>query len=212
MLIDRAERAEAWVDAETPFRVSVAALPGSLRVYDPSGGAWLPQESPNRSAYLPLGGGWLAGVSAGAEGPRREAALEFLRSLAGAELAMAVVSDPIFPMVPVRRSNWAFLPYSGARSVEATSWGEAVRRTVDAPRVTVGLRIPEADAYLADLDAARAKVLAGTPAAEALEAAATSWSERTDRLGRDRQLWHYRRSLHALATDAEPPPRGAKRH
>jgi multiple sugar transport system substrate-binding protein len=210
LLIDRAERAGDWVNPKQPFGVAVAPLPGSPRVYEPSGGAWMPADPPNRSAYLPVGGGWLAGVSSGVEGKQREAAFEFLRTLAGSELAGAVASDPIFPMVPVRQSHWAFLPYAEARNVEATSWGVAVRQAVDAPRVTVGLRIPESDAYLADLDAARARALDGTPAAEALAEAAKAWDERTERLGRDRQLWHYRRSLNALATDDQPPPRGAK--
>lgn len=210
MLIDRAERAGDWVDAKHPFPVSVAPLPGSLRVFDPSGAAWRTLEIPNRPAYLPIGGGWLAGVSADAEGRQRDAATEFLLALAGGELAGGIVSDTIFPMVPVRVSHWDFLPYAGARNVEATSWGEAVRQTVEAPRVSVGLRIPEAAAYLADLDAARAGALDGTPAAEVLGATAKAWDERTERLGRDRQLWHYRRSLNALVTEPEPPIRPSK--
>lgn len=211
LLIDLAERAALWAGSERPFPVGVAPLPGSPRYYDPNRGEWREVSRPNRPSYLPGGGGWLVGVSSKATGERREAAVSYLRSLAGPEVAQAIVSDRVFPMVPVRASHLTFgLPDPrSAPSVESRSWGEAVERTLSASQVVVGIRIPEADAYLADLARARAAVAGGRPAREALEEAARSWRERTETLGRDRQRWHYRRSLNHLPTAPQAPPRKA---
>ncbi len=210
LLIDRAERAAKWTEKTAPYPVGVARLPGSPRVFDPSRGAWLEAPTPNRPGFLPRGGGWLAGVSAGATGPRREAAIALVRSLAGPELSQAIASDPIFPMASVRGSHLTLgLIYPGLTSnINGKAWGDAVSSTYAGDRAVVGLRIPDAAGYLADLSRARASASRGEPAESALKAAAAAWSARTDRLGKDRQLWHYRRSLNKLSTPSEPPPRG----
>ncbi len=81
-------------------------------------------------------------------------------------------------------------------------------RTVTAPRIVPGLRIPGTRDYLAALTQARLAALAGTPAESALADAAKVWSEISKKHGTARQLWHYRRSLNRLVTDANPPPIG----
>src|SRR5690606_2116028 len=98
---------------------------------------------------------------------------------------------------------------SSAPDVEPRLWSDAVSRSLLAERVLPGLRIPDADGYLADLSKGRIAAIAGgkTPE-EALGGVAAAWTERTDNLGRRRQLWHYRRSLNALATLPTPPARG----
>lgn len=212
LLIDRAERAAFWTSTENPFPVAVARLPGASRYYDPSRQDWRESDRLNRPSYLPCGGGWLIGVSSQANGTRREAAISYLRSLAGPELAQAIVSDRVFPMVPVRASHLAFgLPDPrSAPSIETRSWGQAVLQTFTAPQVVVGLRIPGADGYLADLARARVAAVGGQPAQEALNTAAHSWEERTTAFGQERQRWHYRRSLNRLSTAPQPPSRSSK--
>src|SRR5690606_13885598 len=120
------------------------------------------------------------------------------------------------PMLPTRTSQLgAGLPDPrGAPGVDGRGWSRAVASTLTAPRVVPGLRIPEADGYLGDLHAlAIAPVVAGRlEPSSALGAAARAWSERTERLGPERQLWHYRRDIgrQSAADRAGPPPRPAR--
>jgi multiple sugar transport system substrate-binding protein len=210
LLIDRPEHAAEWTNPKTPFPVEVAALPASTRVFDPARKVWLTPRLPNRVAYLPGGGGWLAGIGAHAKGKTYEAAVSLLQSLASPETAQAIVSDPAFPMTPVRNSHLALgLPDPrSALGVDSRSWGNAVSQSFDAPRVVIGLRIPESNEYLDDLGRALQSAMSGERTPEdALAEAAKSWDARTTRLGRQRQLWHYRRSLNRLSTTSTPPER-----
>jgi multiple sugar transport system substrate-binding protein len=74
-----------------------------------------------------------------------------------------------------------------------------------ADRVMPGLRIPDADGYLADLSEGRAAAVGGESPEEALKRVAGAWKDRSAALGVARQLWHYRRSLNTLATSPRPP-------
>jgi multiple sugar transport system substrate-binding protein len=207
LLIDRAELAARWGGGGQP--IGVAPLPGSGRVYDPGRKLWENASPPNRPTYLPRGGGWLVGVAASASGRRREAAVDFAAYLIGPEASAHVRADRAFPLLAVRASQLGQgLPDPrSAPGVESRQWSDAVSRALNAARVVPGLRIPQAEAYLADLDKARAAAARGEPADKALQAAAKAWSDRTRALGTERQRWHYRRSLNSLATSPEPPAR-----
>lgn len=209
-LIDRAERASRWTDPKKPASVLAAPLPGSKRVYEPDRRAWQDLPAPNRAAYLPRGGGLLVAITPAGFGAKKEAALDFVRSLAGPDTARLLLTEPSYPVLPVRNAQLGSgLPDPrSALGVDARGWGEAVARTVTAPRVIPGLRIPRADAYLAALTKARLAAMAGTPPESALRDAAGAWAALSRSLGVPRQLWHYRRSLNTLITDPEPPPRG----
>ncbi len=205
MLIDRAERASRWKGKA----IGVAPLPGSERVYDPSRKLWEDVSPPNTPSILPSGGGWLVGVVAAAPGRRREAAVDLAKYLIGPEASNRIHADRAFPMLPVRGSKLGGGPPDprSAPGVDPRRWSDAVGRTLNAPRVVVGLRIPEAGAYLPDLAEARVAAVGGEPAEGALRSVARAWSERTKRLGTARQLWHYRRSLNVLATLPDIPER-----
>ena len=205
MLIDRAERASRWKGKA----IGVAPLPGSERVYDPTRKLWEDVSPPNTPGILPYGGGWLVGVVTAAPGRRREAAIDLAKYLIGPEASNRIHSDRAFPMLPVRGSKLGGGPPDSrsAPGVDPRRWSDAVSRTLNAPRVVVGLRIPEATSYLADLDEARVATVGGSPAEGALKSVAQAWSERTRRLGTARQLWHYRRSLNVLATLPDIPER-----
>lgn len=207
MLIDLAERASQWTDPSAPAAVGVAALPGSSRVFDPVRKIWLTPALPNRVSYLPQGGGWLLGLGSTSTAQEREAAIHFLRALASPETAQAIISDPAFPMLPVRQSHFALgLPDPrAALGVDSRAWGQALSDLYNAPRVVIGLRILEADDYLTDLEAARVKVMQGADAQATLSEAAAAWARRTEKLGAARQRWHYRRSLNRLSTESRPP-------
>lgn len=205
LLIDRAERASTWSEGKP---VGVAPLPGSERVYNPDRKQWETPTSPNRPAYLPHGGGWFVGVSASSQ--HREAAVDLARYLAGPDVTNRLRADRAFPMVAVRGPQLgAGLPDPrSAPGVDPRGWSDAVDRTIQAVRVVVGLRVPDADGYLADLTKGRVAAVRGKPVEEALKGVADAWSARTKGLGPARQTWHYRRSLVRFVTTPEPPPRG----
>lgn len=206
MLIDRAERAATWSNQKP---LGVAPLPGSDRVYVPDRNVWEDASPPNAPSYLPLGGGWLIGVRRGLEGNRLEAAVDFARFLADPENSNRVRADRSFSMLPTRISQMGQgLPDpTSAPDVDVKLWSDSVSRTLMANQVVPGLRIPQADGYLADLTQGRLAAMNGEPVDKAIQAVVELWTKRTATLGPKRQAWYYRRSLN-LATPSEPPPRG----
>jgi multiple sugar transport system substrate-binding protein len=207
MLIDRAERATTWSHGKP---LGVAALPGSERVFEPARKEWRPAAPPNSPSFLPRGGGWLVGVSSKLSGKPLEAALDFVKYLAGPENLNRIRSERNFPMLPVRSSQMATgLPDpTSAADVDSRLWSVAVEKTLLAERVVTGLRIHNADRYLSELAKNRAAAFAGESPESALQAVAKKWAEHTAALGPKRQLWHYRRSLNKLVTLPEPPESG----
>lgn len=208
-LIDRAELAAEWTDHKAPGKVGVAALPGSERVFEPTRQAWETADPPNRPSYLPHGGGWLVGVVPKTNAKAREAAIDFAGYLTSRETSARILADQSFPMLSPRGAESAqvLVNARNAPGVDSRQWSQAVARTLSAPRVVPGLRIPGTAEYLAELGSARAAALAGEPAERVLKAAAEAWTARTRQLGLERQLWHYRRSLNRLVTSATPPAR-----
>jgi multiple sugar transport system substrate-binding protein len=209
LLIDRAERAGRWGGGAVK-RIGVSPLPGSERVYDPANKKWETASPPNRPSYLPFGGGWLVAVAASARGREREAAVDFARYLINPETSNRVRSDRDFPMLPVRGAqiSQGLADPRSAPGVDPRLWSDAVSKTLLALQIVPGLRIPQADGYLADLAKGRLEAMNGRPAEEALKAVATAWSARTKALGPARQLWHYKRSLNSrLVTTPRPPDR-----
>ena len=207
LLIDRAERAPRWTDPKRPMAVVVAPLPGSSRLFDPDKGDYENVSTPNRVNVLPGGGGWLAGVSASATGVRREAALDLAKYLCVPETSARLLADRSVGMSPTRLDQMDRGPRL-ASGVDPRTWRDAVRRSLAGPRVVPGLRVPGATAYMAELGRARATAAGGGDAEAALSGAAAAWSRRVEKYGRQRALWHYRRSLVAPPTSPSPPPRG----
>lgn len=211
LLIDRAEEAGAW-GSETVKSVGVAQLPGSRKVYDRVRKDWQESRALNQPSYLPFGGGWLVGISSSATGKQRDAAIDFARYLIGPDTSNRVRSDRDFHIVPIRspQLSGGFSDPRSAPGVSPRAWSDAVNRTLVSSRVVPGLRIPDANGYLADLRQARLAALRGESVEAALKQAAAAWDARTKGLGNARQLWHYRRTLNSLVTTPEPPPRAGK--
>jgi multiple sugar transport system substrate-binding protein len=92
-----------------------------------------------------------------------------------------------------------------ALGVDSSGWAAGIEAALDNPRAVPGLRVPDARGYMTDLSQARTRALAGTPPREALETLRAAWSERTKKLGLERQRWHYRRSLNRVASETPPP-------
>jgi multiple sugar transport system substrate-binding protein len=207
MLIDRAEQVGTWSGGKP---VGVASLPGSERVYDPLRKEWAESSPLNRPSYLPRGGGWLIGIGKHIEGTQREAALDFAKYLAGPDNLNRLRAERSFPMLPVRTSQLGHgLPDpTAAPDVDSRQWTIAVSDTLRLERVVPGLRVHGAADYLLDLSKGRLAALSGEAPEKALQAVARAQSQRTGALGRNRQLWHYRRSLNKLVTMPRPPEPG----
>jgi len=205
LLIDRAERSDAWGATGDP--IGVAPLPGSTRVFNFLGKTWEDRKLPNRPSYLPHGGGWMVGVAASTR--QKAAAEDFAKYLASPESTNRLRAEKGFPMLGVRTSQLSqgMANPRLAPGVEPRSWADAVSRTMSADRVFPGPRFPGAPAYLADLTKARVAAVSGQPVETALEELSRAWAERTKALGKDRQTWHHRRSLTGLTTSPEPPAR-----
>ena len=206
LLIDRAERAADWSHGKP---VRVAPLPGSERVFDPGSRAWTTPSQRNAPSYLPHGGGWLVGIRSGLPGSQREAAIDLVKYLASPENSNRIRAERAFPMLPFRTAQMGLgLPDpTSAPDVDTRLWAEAVGRTF-AERAVVGLRIPGAADYMADLAKGRVAAVAGTAPKAALADVAKAWTARTKALGPSRQLWHYRRSLNLPDKTPQPPERG----
>ena len=112
-------------------------------------------------------------------------------------------------MLPVRSSQAGQgLPDpTAAPGVDSRLWADAVSKTFNAARVVPGLRIPQAEGYLADLEKGRVAAVKGEPADRALQTVAKAWNARTKALGVARQVWHYQKSLNSIITAPSPPPR-----
>jgi multiple sugar transport system substrate-binding protein len=207
MLIDRAEQLASWSGGKP---IGVAALPGSERVFEPQQKASKQQSPPNRPSYLPRGGGWLIGISSNTSGIEREAAVDFVRYLAGPDNLNRLRGERGLPMLPVRTTqiSQGLADPTSVPDVDARQWAVAVAETIQLERVVPGLRIKDAGAYLADLSKARVAALSGASPEDAIRLLATEWVDRTKKLGPRRQLWHYRRSLNKLVTLPDPPERG----
>lgn len=210
MLIDYAENASTWAKVDEKGKIGVLPLPGSLRVYEPDRKAYDKMESSQPSAYLPIGGGYLAVIAKGRKPESLAAAKDLLTYLAGDSTATTWAADRRMAMCPTRDAMLAagFVDPRIAPRVESGAWGEAILSQITGENAVVGLRIPQASEFLADLQTAVTASLNGKPPAGELENAAKKWKDRVAAFGPARLKWHYRRSLVRPVTDPKAPPRG----
>lgn len=210
ILFDYANNAAKWANADEKSKIGVAPLPGSLKVYEPDRKEYEKMQSTSMSAYLPSGGGWLAVIAKGRDSKKLEAARDFLTYLAGESTAGAWAIDKRIQLLPTRDTLLAngFIDPRTAPRVESGAWGEAILKQLTSPNVVVGLRVPQADKFLNDLNQSVQAAFDGQPAEAALGKAADAWKKRIADFGLQRMKWHYRRSLVKPVTDSVPPAAG----
>lgn len=177
--------------------VEIAALPGSVEVYQFLNESW-EQRSKNEPQRVPLLA--IAGRtgSVARETPRPRRAFSVLVWLSGREwsgvISPASSATTLFRTTHVPAGR-AWLP---AETDEATSqkYVELVETTQSSPTWFITLRLPGRADYMAALDGAvhRALRKEATPQ-QALQQTAVTWSEITDRLGREQQRDAYQRSI-----------------
>jgi multiple sugar transport system substrate-binding protein len=177
--------------------VKVAALPGSVEVYQFLNERW-EQRSNHETQRVPLLA--IAGRtgSVARQTPRPRKAFAVLAWLSGGEwsrlISPASSATTLFRTSHVPASR-AWLP---ANMNEATSreYAEQVETTQSSPTWLITLRLPGRAEYMAALDDAVHQALRNEATPEqALKQAAAVWNEITDRSGRQRQRDAYQRSI-----------------
>lgn len=210
LLIDYAENAGQWANPEEKSKIAVSPLPGSIRVYEPDRKTYDKMQAVQLSGYLPNGGGYLAVMAKNRPPENSKAALDFLTYLVSEATAVQWAADRRMLMCPTRDAILAggFVDPRIAPKVESGAWGDAILTQLTTDNPVAGLRIPEADSFLSDLETAVLAGINGKESGEVLKNAAESWSSRVQKFGVQRMRWHYRRSLIRPQTDPKPPPAG----
>jgi multiple sugar transport system substrate-binding protein len=181
--------------AANQTKLGFAMLPGATQTYRFATKSW-ETRGEDESPHVPLLSisGRMAAVSASSADPRR--AENFIVWLAGRE-----VSQQISPQSPAttlfRQSQLAASSrWTGSLSpASSRQFAEVLAESLSLPRSFPGLTLPGRLDYLSALDQAVEQAIDGTPANEALAAAARQWSAITEKLGRDGQRRASVRSL-----------------
>jgi multiple sugar transport system substrate-binding protein len=202
----RAAMALTWPAAEASIAggqqtagvaTGFAELPGSDDVYNSTDRAWEKRRAEESRSVVVLGmAGRLGSVSA--ESPQREAAFQLLAWLSGRELSSSVSTAS--PATTLYRRSHVTAPgrwlEPGTKPSAAEQYAQVVQQTLSRQEWLGGLNIPGRDRYVAALDEAVRRAVAGkqTPE-ESLRAAAAEWRKITAALGAASQRAAYQRSL-----------------
>lgn len=177
--------------------IAVVRLPGARLSFDRQRQAW--DERPDGAERVSLIGfsGRLGAIGRKARSERASANL--LVWLAGVEWSHEIVSASAATM-PARGAPTAsvarWLPPWAAEQAWVPDFTAALAETMRNPAFLAAPRVAGADAYLAALDEAVARVVRHEMAsAESLGEAARQWQAITDRLGREPQRAAYRAGL-----------------
>ncbi|HXT60733.1 MAG TPA: extracellular solute-binding protein [Pirellulales bacterium] len=181
----------------TQFEVGFVELPGSDDVYNLGSKQWdkrRPQDNPRvpllgvsgrlgsiarQSAHAEAAGQLLAWLSGPKWGPRVSTASQATTLYRESHLAAP--------------GEWLSAPVEEAAALQ---YAETVKRAMSHEESLMALRIPGRERYLAALDQAVRKVVAGEAESQgALDEAAAAWSKITAKLGPEAQGAAYRRDL-----------------
>ncbi len=181
---------------DRPLEVRFAALPGSASVYNFRSQMWEDHPAGDVTRVpLVACAGRLAAVTR--SGRRSSSATTMLLWLGGVELGNTVAptssATTLFRASQINSSRRWVNPEVGDRA--ARQYGDLVRDTQTQSVWLTSVRIPGRQRYLAALDAAVQRALAGESAQLALSAAASTWQQITAELGRDQQQSAYSRSI-----------------
>jgi multiple sugar transport system substrate-binding protein len=176
-------------------KLGSAILPGSHEVWDSNAADWALFDEPNQPAYLAFGG-WIIFIPENARNP--EAAISLANYFSSPDVMRTASQTPNAGVNPVRTSTVNDL----AGWVEGANFPseDAARNYLDAMAIGENfvnqLRIPGENQYEEALELAISQALTAqrTPQ-EALDEAARTWNDITERLGREQQRSFYRATL-----------------
>lgn len=176
-------------------KIGSAILPGSNEVWDSDAEAWVTMDEPNQPAYLAFGG-WIIFVPKNAE--NLDAAISLANYFGSPEVMTKASQTPNSGVNAVRLSTMQDLAgwTSGANFPDEAAAKDYLDAMVIGDNFVNQLRIPGENQYEEAVELAVSQALSQqmTPQ-EALDQAAETWNEITDRLGREQQGRFYRATL-----------------
>lgn len=180
-----------------PVPVGYAELPGSKEVFDVGGDRWELREG-DEDVRVPLLGiaGRIGSVSRHSKQRRR--AFQLLRWLSGRQWSGVIASGSRVTTLfrHSQRAEPTLWGDKNGRAEVANQYVDAVVQALSRKNSLTTVRIPGHDRYMAALDRAVHRAMAGeTSSRVALEEAAAAWREITSQFGLDAQRQAYRRSL-----------------
>ncbi len=171
--------------------------PGAEKYWDRATSAWIDAPGGVNSAPFIAFGGWV--ISVASDSDVQDAAFDYVKYLAGKDLAGVLATTGGTGVNPLRQSqfdNLGLWTGAGFDEESAKDYLDAIKATIDDPNAIVDLRIPGAFEYFDALDAGIAKAITGEADAQAaLDEVVATWDAITDRLGRENQLKLYKQSL-----------------
>mgnify|MGYP001053782204 CR=1 FL=1 len=188
-----AHRAD-WPENYPP--VTFAGVPGSWEVFDLRKGVWEKRRREESPQVPLLGLDGRVGVVPASSG-RVNDAFQFLfwaSSEQAGEIAARLPVCTLYRTDQMTTPNiWVEAPVPSGAAIEYVL---LIRQILEKPVGLLALPVPGREEYLAALDDAVAAAVRGDLSPhEALHQAAVKWEEITERLGRQRQLAAFRRSL-----------------
>jgi multiple sugar transport system substrate-binding protein len=177
-------------------KVGYALTPGSMETFDAVTGKWVTFDKPNYAPYAAYGG-WQNVVPANAK--EKEAAIDLATYLSAPETMLYASVTPGSGVNPARASTisntdaWLSV-FPDAKAVN--DYLSIQQEALSNPNLIYNMRLPGYIQYQDALELAVSKALAKqvTPK-EALDEAAASWNQITDKLGRETQRKLYRQSI-----------------
>lgn len=169
--------------------------PGATEYWDPDAGDWASAAEPNRAPFLGFGG-WINVVPTSAK--NAAAAFDLAAYLGSPEVlneAAVTGGTGVNPSLDSQLQAEVWVA-AGWTAEEAQDYVDAIRAALEHPNAVFDMRLPGFPEYKDAVELAVSEALSGqTDAQSALDQAAETWNEITDRLGRDQQLKLYRASL-----------------
>ena len=176
-------------------KVGYGVAPGSERYFDPKKNDWVTPGAPNHASFLGFGG-WINVVPTSTK--NAAAAFDLAAFLGSPEVMNEAVITPGTGVNPSRDSQlqpeiWV---KAGWSQDEAKAYTDAIRSALEDPNAVFDMRLPGFPEYKDAVELAVSEALSGqSDAKAALDRAAKTWDEITNRLGRDKQRELYRESL-----------------
>jgi multiple sugar transport system substrate-binding protein len=177
-------------------KVGYALTPGSMETFDAKTGEWVNFDQPNMVPYAAYGG-WQNLVPANAQA--KEAAIDLAAYLASPETMLYASVTPGSGVNPARASTikatQAWLSIFSTEQ-EAADYLNIQQEALSNSNLIYNMRLPGYIQYQDALELAISKALAkqSTPQA-ALDEAAATWEQITDKIGRDSQMKLYKESI-----------------
>lgn len=174
-------------------KVGYGQIPGSDEVYNPKTHRWEKRYNQVSS----ISGNWMFFVNKASKNKRL--AFEFAAHMTSPEITKVLSARSGNSVNPSRYSHFddpASWNEGGFSTESAKAYLDEITKSLTNPNVVIDITIPGAGEYYQALDGYVHKAVLGKLSPkDALDKAAAEWEKITDRLGRNRQISFYKKSL-----------------